>query len=108
MNMNHAPDQVTEQDIEELMLTVIYLTSVRHRLVSGKKANKEVLGEAIESWKGYDFSFLDSLNDKGWTKDDRKSKSFQISEEGEIKAQELIKKFLGKTFVLDRVTESSI
>ncbi len=74
-----------EEQIKELTLLLIYLTSWTER---------EPYGEYQRAWKGYDFDILNSLEDErligGST---HKAKSTYITEKGIEKAKELMKKY---------------
>ncbi len=74
-----------EEQIKELTLLLIYLTSW---------TEKGPYGENIRAWKGYDFDILNKLQDEeliGGTT--YKAKSTYITEQGIEKAKELMKKY---------------
>lgn len=74
-----------EEQIEELTLLLLYLTSWKE---------KETYGEFIRSWKGYDFDVLNKLEDEGLIGGStHKAKSTYITESGITKAKNLMKKY---------------
>ncbi|BCJ85670.1 DUF6429 family protein [Effusibacillus dendaii] len=74
-----------KQHIKELTLLLLYLNSWME---------KEWGFEYRRSWKGYDFGALNELAEEGVITDSRRSKSVGITEAGEKKAKELMKKYL--------------
>lgn len=50
----------------------------------------------LRAWKNIPFEILDSLSEKGFISDSRKSKSVFLTEEGIRKAEELKIKFFGQ------------
>lgn len=87
---------ITPDDIEDLTLAVIYLTAWRETATDSQGST----AEAVTNWKGHSFDTLDSLAAKQYTDGNRRSKSVQITAEGEAKAQEVIKRLLGKDFAV--------
>jgi len=75
--MNH------EQNIKELTLMLLYLTSW---------TEKEPYTYQ-RSWKGYDFDVLNELADEGIISDSKRAKSVVIYEEGISMAKELMQKY---------------
>ncbi len=90
-------NDITPGDIEELTLAVIYLTAWREEQTD---ADGYPMGMGVTNWKGLNFDTLDGLAAKKYTDGNRRSKSVQITAEGEAKAQEIIKRLLGKEFVV--------
>lgn len=82
-------NEITPDEIDDLTLAVIYLTAWREQQTG-----------TVTNWKGYNFDTLDSLAAKQYTDGNRRSKSVSLTEAGEAKAQEVIKRLLGKEFVV--------
>ncbi len=91
--MTHS--QITQQDIEDLTLALLYLNAWRYVF---KKDNMPP-GD-LTVWKGHDFDTLDALNEKEFIVSNYKNKSLNITDEGERKAQEIIRRLLGKEFTV--------
>ena len=72
----------TKKLMNELALALIYLT-----------AWKEKGDEVYRAWKGYDFTILDELKERGLIDFSYKAKSLYLSTEGEEKAKQLVEKF---------------
>ena len=70
------------ETVKELTLILMYLTSW--------KEHEDYLRRA---WKGYDFGIINQLADDGLIIDGRRSKSIHISNDGEAKIPELLKKY---------------
>lgn len=90
-------NDITPEDIEDLTLAVIYLTAWREEMTD---ADGYPAGVGLTNWKGHSFDTLDALAAKKFTDGNRRSKSVQITEAGEAKAQEVIKRVLGKDFTV--------
>lgn len=76
-------ENITENKLmKDLSLALIFLT-----------AWKEKGDEIFRAWKGYDFTILDDLKEQGLIDFSYKAKSLYLTEEGEEKAKELVKKF---------------
>lgn len=75
---------ITQQQIEELTLLLLYLTS-------WDESKKDDPIPLIRSWKGYDFNVINSLADKGLIFGSKRAKSVYFTEKG-IKLAEEIKK----------------
>lgn len=82
-------NDITPDDIDDLTLAVLYLTAWREQQ-TGTATN----------WKGHNFDTLDSLAAKQYTDGNRRNKSLYLTEAGEAKAQDVIKRLLGKDFVV--------
>ena len=76
-----------DETIKELTLLLIYLTSWK------EDAN---LIKVQRSWKGYPFETLDELNEEGYIDGSKRAKSVYLTEIGVVKAQELMKKYIGQ------------
>jgi len=70
--------------IEKLALTLIYLSSWKEG---------EAGTEVRCAWKGYDFSILDKLKEKGLINFSNSAKSLYVTEDGVRKAEEAVEKF---------------
>ncbi len=73
-----------EKTIEELSLSLMYLTRFEERVGSGT---------AVWAWKGYPFSAIDSLVEKDYIDTKPRSKSAYLTESGIAKAKELLSKY---------------
>ncbi|HET7578500.1 MAG TPA: DUF6429 family protein [Bacillales bacterium] len=74
-----------EQEIKELSLLLLYLTSWEEDM-GFAKMNR--------SWKGYPFEILNQLNDEGYLSDSRRAKSTYLTEKGSAEAERLKEKYL--------------
>ena len=90
-------DSITNQDIEDLTLAVVYLTAWREEQTD---ADGNPTGMGVTNWKGLNFDTLDALAAKQLTDGNRRSKAVQLTQAGEAKAQEVIKRLLGKDFTV--------
>ena len=88
---------ITTQELEDLTLAVLYLTAWREP-VDNENGNFD--NDALVNWKGHNFEVLDTLAANKYTDGNRRSKSVQITEAGEAKAQEIIRRLLGKDFTV--------
>ncbi len=88
--MDQTEQEKLNQQIEELTLLILYITSWIERVPG--------FPEGIpRSWKGYPFDVLNNLKDKGYLcerKHPSKRKSVYLTDEGVVKAKELEKKCL--------------
>lgn len=91
MIMNTEP--ITQQDIEDLTLALLYLNAWRYVFKKGNLPPGD-----LTTWKGHDFDTLDALNEKELIESNYKNKSLYITDEGERKAREIIRRLLGKEF----------
>ncbi len=74
-------------DIEELTLLLMYLSSWEEKTFTG-------MSPARRCWKGFLFEVIDELDEKGLiNRGSRGSKSIYLTEEGINRAEELKKKF---------------
>ena len=74
-----------QEQIDELTLLLLYLTSFEE---------KTVLGETTaRSWKGYPFETLDNLTNKDLLFSSNKSKSVYLTENGMKLAKKLMEKY---------------
>jgi hypothetical protein len=71
-----------EEATSTLTLMLMYLTSWRERPE-----------HALRCWKGYDFDVLDRLEEQGLISNSHRAKSAYLSEDGETRALELLKRF---------------
>ena len=76
-----------DDTIKELTLLLIYLTSWK------EDTN---LIKVQRSWKGYPFETLDELNEEEYIDGNKRAKSIYLTEKGVVKAQELMKKYIGQ------------
>ena len=85
-----------EDNIKELTLLLMYLTSWEEKVLSYNEEKKLPEEINIKScWKGYDFDVLNELTDNGYLYPGKhKSKSVTFTKEGEILAQQLIEKYI--------------
>jgi DNA-binding PadR family transcriptional regulator len=63
-------------------LSLMFVTSWRERT-----------GEMRRFWKGYDFAILDDLEESGLISSSRHAKSAYLTEDGERKAQRLLRSY---------------
>ncbi len=84
-----------DKQIEELTLLLLYLTAWNEEgyyFDQDDQVEKTVLKH---SWKGYSFDALNALTDQGYLFDGKhRNKSVTLTKEGELLAQELIKKYI--------------
>ena len=73
-----------EQEIKELTLLLLYLTSWKE---------EDLPGEMRRSWKGYPFEILDELREEDFIRGSNRSKSTYLTETGIEKAKILAKKY---------------
>ena len=90
-------NDITPEDIEDLTLAVLYLTAWKQEFTD---QNGYPLGKSVTNWKGHSFDSLDALAAKNYTDGNRRNKSVQITEAGEARAQEVLKRLLGKDFTV--------
>ena len=76
-----------DKTIKELTLLLVYLTSWQEDVG---------LTKVQRSWKGYPFEVLDELNEEGYINGSKRAKSVYLTEEGISKANDLMKKYIGK------------
>lgn len=81
-----------KEKIEELTLILLYLNSWEE---DGYSRDDSGNIKIKRSWKGYDFDILNTLEKESYLGGSYKSKSVYLTEDGEIKAQELYKKYFG-------------
>jgi len=79
--------EVTDQNLEELTLLLIYLTSWREKVVPDFYIQR--------AWKRYDFGILDNLVEKGYITGSKRAKSIYLTDEGIEQAKAILKKFQG-------------
>jgi len=72
----------SDSAVRDLTLMVMYLTSWQERA-----------GDLRRCWKGYDFDILDGLAAQGLISDSRKAKSAYLTEDGERRAQSLLRQY---------------
>lgn len=79
---------VSDQDLEDLTLLLIYLTSWDENI-------KREYGDKphLRAWKGYMFEVLDALTEKGFISGSKRSKSVYLTEKGIEKAKKIMDKF---------------
>lgn len=83
-------DGKQDQQIEELTLILLYLTSWEE----GKNEFR-----IRRSWKGYDFDALNELEDRNLISGSRRAKSVCFSDQGIDEAEKLLKKYgLGESY----------
>jgi Mn-dependent DtxR family transcriptional regulator len=78
---------IMDKTIKELSLLLIYLTSWQEDVG---------LTKVQRSWKGYPFEVLDELNEEGYIEGNKHAKSVYLTEKGINKANDLMKKYIGK------------
>ncbi|KIL42271.1 transposase [Gordoniibacillus kamchatkensis] len=78
-------DDQLEQNIKELTLLLLYLTSWTEDEASGKH---------LRSWKGYPFDVLNELGEEGLISGSTRAKSVYFTDEGKAKAEQLVKKYI--------------
>lgn len=82
--------------VKDLTLMLMYLTSWEESLVPGIRKKPDHAGiypKAHICWKGYDFNVLNELTDEGLVNAGGRSKSASFTDEGEVKALELLKQY---------------
>ena len=77
--------EVTEQNLEELTLLLLSLTSWREKVIADLYIQR--------AWKGYNFNILDNLEEKGYITSSRRAKSVHITDEGMEQAKVILKRF---------------
>jgi len=77
-------DDKLKEKIKELTLMLLYLNSWEEDGPYEKSKR---------AWKGFDFDVLNLLSDEGLIYDGKRSKSITFSEQGIIKAKELLEKY---------------
>ncbi len=75
-----------EEQIKELTLLLAYLTSWNEK-------DRLLKQEFKKSWKGYDFSILNKLNEEEYIYQENKHKYFIWEEKGIEEAKRLMKKY---------------
>jgi len=80
-------EDIMDKTIKELSLLLIYLTSWQEDIN---------LIKVQRSWKGYPFDTLDELKEKGYIDGNKRAKSVYLTEKGINKANDLMKKYIGK------------
>jgi len=78
-----------EQQIEDLTLLLMYLTSWEENVGTKKNPIK-----VRRSWKGYPFEVIHTLIEKGDLRGSFRAKSVMLTEQGVKRAEQLKKKFL--------------
>lgn len=73
-----------EEEIKELTLLLLYLTSW---------LEDKLPGEMRRSWKGYPFDVLNELTDEDFIRGSIRSKSVYLTEAGIKEAKVLVKKY---------------
>ncbi len=94
---------ITEQDIKDLALMLLYVSSwkIPDRSKKQNRHEPQIFYDVLSAWKGIDFDILNSLEADGFINNgSNKSKSLAINTEGQEKAKELLQKILGKDFVV--------
>ena len=79
--------EVTEQNLEDLTLLLIYLTSWKEKVIPDFYIQR--------AWKGYDFGILDNLVEKEYITSSRRAKSVHLTDEGIEEAKAILKRFQG-------------
>jgi hypothetical protein len=69
------------QMLEDLTLLLIYLTSWREKIPGGYM---------LRVWKGYEFSVLNALTEKGLLHESKRAKSVYLTDEGVARAKKLM------------------
>lgn len=84
-----------KQNIEELTLLLMYLTSWEEESLyydENNNLNKDLLKN---TWKGYSFDAINELTDKGYLFPSKyKNKSVTLTKKGEMLAKKLMEKYL--------------
>lgn len=79
--MNYDPDKV-----DEMTLALLYLVTSERQEGFGARA-----------WKGFDWSTMDRLHQKGWIGNPKsKATSLRVTEEGLKKSEKLFRKYFGQ------------
>lgn len=79
------------QAMQELTMILIYLSRFTDHDIPTFEGKP-----VYHAWKGYDFGILNELDDKDYIRQgdhQSRSKSVYITESGQVKAQELLKKY---------------
>ena len=87
---------MSEDDIKDLTLMLMYLTSWEESLVPGIREKPDRAGfcpQIRRTWKGYDFGILRELTDEGLVNAGSRSKSASFTDRGTAKAQELLRQY---------------
>ena len=83
-----------EKGIENLTLLLIYLTSWDAN-PKRKYGDKPIL----HAWKGYNFTVLDSLQEKGFITFSERAKSLYLTEQGVARAKEIQHSLQGQKLI---------
>jgi len=83
-NNKMKENEVTQEQLEDLTLLMIFLQSWKEKLFDGT--------EILRAWKGYDFNVLNKLNDKEFVNDKPGNKSLYLTEKGIKKSKEILSK----------------
>ena len=84
-----------ENNIEELTLLLMYLTSWEEENLYYDENNNLNKYSLKNTWKGYSFNAINELTDKGYLFPSKyKNKSVTLTKDGEKLAKELIEKYL--------------
>lgn len=78
-------EKILEETIEELSLMLMYLTRFQD--------NNEYCRYMEMTWKGYDFSTLNQLENKDWIIQPKRSKYAYLTETGKEQARALLQKY---------------
>lgn len=101
--MSSTDDEKRREQIKELTLLLMYLTSWEENPYAGlhgltKKQKQQLSPEQLAEtyracWKGYDFDVLNELSDDGLLKARGRGKTAYFTQEGEDLAAELLAKY---------------
>ena len=83
-------------NIEELTLLLLYLTSWEKEGYFENEYGKMEQGVLKHSWKGYSFEVLNTLTYEQYLFSNYKSKYVTLTKKGEERAKELVKKYIEK------------
>lgn len=78
-----------DKALHDLTLALIYLT----RLSNERNLKGYWDTVPFSAWKGYDFAVLDKLDEEGFLIDKHRNKSVVITEEGVVKAREILAQY---------------
>lgn len=82
--------------IKDLTLMLMYLTSWEESLAPGLRKRPHyaaIYPKVRVCWKGYDFGILNELTDEGLVNAGGRRKSASFTDDGEVKARELLKRY---------------
>lgn len=93
MNSDEKMMVPADKAVYDLTLALIYLTIMP--AMTGRRAKKSDFwnADAYIAWKGYNFDILNRLADDGYTLDNHRNKSLNLTDEGIQRAREILEQY---------------